>query len=498
MIEDLRWTGGGEVEFVRDVRGEDWLIDFNPRFPAYIYGVTICGYNLPASVVSAALGGDVISGRQRVRQFIRVVHELAVREEYPLPGIVADAEGSGAAGKHPSFQPALVKCLRKNTSGIAGSVVPIAEQQAQLPNSICQPDHETPRRLRDPNAVQAAVAHLEAALNACSGRPTIIPALSIKTDPYPRLAQAFVRRGWWAEVISLRELQWVRSLGFRSSQIVFNGPMTMQLASGRSGRVGVAFADSVESLEVLLTSRVCDIVGVRLRPAPVTSRFGIDLTDFNAFHRVAACLRNSGNEVRLGMHVHFASDLCGPVRWYDLIEHALIWVDALSQAAGVGFCALDVGGGWCAADYDQLFLPSLPALQARVARTLPSVCTLLLEPGRALASDTAWLMTRIVEVRSATAEDLTDVVVDASIADMPMAQMYPHRILHSRNGRPLGWLGGGTHRVLGSICMEADVLAEGVAFPERPMVGDLLLFSSAGAYNASMAWLFASGVSRDS
>jgi diaminopimelate decarboxylase len=46
--------------------------------------------------------------------------------------------------------------------------------------------------------------------------------------------------------------------------------------------------------------------------------------------------------------------------------------------------------------------------------------------------------------------------------------------------------------------METDILADGVGFPQPPAQGDELLFASAGGYNASMAWHFAAGVSRDS
>lgn len=139
----------------------------------------------------------------------------------------------------------------------------------------------------------------------------------------------------------------------------------------------------------------------------------------------------------------------------------------------------------------------LPGLQARIAQAMPGVDRILLEPGKAVASDTAWLASRVVEVRAGGADGVSEVVVDASIADLPMAAHYAHHVLHVREDVCLGWLAGGSQRILGSICMETDILADGVAFLHPPAAGDLLLFSSAGGYNASMAWDFASGVSRD-
>ena len=43
------WTGGGEIEMVHQSQtGDLYLIDLNPRFPAWVYGATIAGINLPA------------------------------------------------------------------------------------------------------------------------------------------------------------------------------------------------------------------------------------------------------------------------------------------------------------------------------------------------------------------------------------------------------------------------------------------------------------------
>ncbi len=61
VVRSLSWTGGGEIEFVRSEDGQNWLIDFNPRFPAYIHGVTLCGPNLPGLLIGAALDKQPLS-----------------------------------------------------------------------------------------------------------------------------------------------------------------------------------------------------------------------------------------------------------------------------------------------------------------------------------------------------------------------------------------------------------------------------------------------------
>lgn len=496
LVAELRWTGGGEVEFVRDSRGQDWLIDFNPRFPAYIFGVTLCGHNLPARLVGEALGIEHSPRRDPARQFIRVVQELPVREDLPLPTMAPPAAGFSSAGKHPSFQPQLVQRLRKHEQH--ASLEP-ERSPSVLPGFLAgwQSPVNTPMRFREYEAGDRTLNRLATSLERCSAQPTVTPALSVKTDPNPVLARAFLTRGWWAEVISLRELDWALQLGFKASEIVFNGPRAVDLLAYHGHPVAVAFADSVEAFEALMASKSCEVIGLRVRTGAVTSRFGIDLSDSRTFNRVADCLTNHQAGQGLGIHMHFASDVSGPARWNDLVEHTLTWGDALAQASGSAFSVFDLGGGWYPDDFSGQLIPMLPALQTRIAEAMPSVDAILLEPGKAVATNTAWLATRVIEVRSRAAHGDSEVVVDASIADLPMVAHYAHRVLHLRDSACLGWLTGGPQRILGSICMETDILADGVAFPRPPAAGDLLLFSSAGGYNASMAWNFASGVSRD-
>lgn len=497
LLMELRWTGGGEVEFVRDSTGEDWLIDFNPRFPAYIYGVTLCGHNLPASLVGAALGIEFASRPDPAQQFIRVVQEIPVRQELPLPRLVENAGGLASAGKHPSFQPALVRRLR----GVKDRNLVRPYQEASTPPKFLidwRSPPSTPLRFRDYSVARTLLESLAGTLGRCLAKPQVLPAFSVKTDPNPELARSFVARKWWAEVISMREMDWALSQGFEASQIVFNGPAVVDLTSSGGHRVAAAFADSLEAFQILLESPPCDVIGLRLRSGAITSRFGVDLTDFRAFNRAVQLIRRNGIGRRLGLHVHFASDVYGPVRWRDFVEQALVWADALAEASGGDFSVFDLGGGWDVDDYQNLFMPMLPDLQRRIARFIPSVDKIILEPGKAVATETGWLVTRIIEVRSHEPNDLREVIVNASIADLPMANLYAHRVFHVRNGRYLGQLVGGSSRILGCICMETDILAEGVGFLQTPAVGDELFFSSAGGYNASMAWHFASGVSRDS
>jgi carbamoyl-phosphate synthase large subunit len=56
VVAELRWRGGCEVEMLRGVDdGELYLIEVNPRFPAWVYLATAAGKNLPLGLLRLAL-----------------------------------------------------------------------------------------------------------------------------------------------------------------------------------------------------------------------------------------------------------------------------------------------------------------------------------------------------------------------------------------------------------------------------------------------------------
>jgi carbamoyl-phosphate synthase large subunit len=59
VVGALRWRGGCEVELLRAPDGTPYLIEVNPRFPAWVYLATAAGVNLPHGLVELALGRPI-------------------------------------------------------------------------------------------------------------------------------------------------------------------------------------------------------------------------------------------------------------------------------------------------------------------------------------------------------------------------------------------------------------------------------------------------------
>jgi diaminopimelate decarboxylase len=116
----------------------------------------------------------------------------------------------------------------------------------------------------------------------------------------------------------------------------------------------------------------------------------------------------------------------------------------------------------------------------------------LFEPGKALTQPTILLATRVLEVRRAKG-CIEDAIVDACIADLPLANNYPHPIwLRTLAGDWRG-LSRGRQHIYGRICMEDDRIGSHLTLPETVVPGDILLIGDAGGYNRSMAYEFGCG-----
>ena len=101
------------------------------------------------------------------------------------------------------------------------------------------------------------------------------------------------------------------------------------------------------------------------------------------------------------------------------------------------------------------------------------------------------MVTSVLDVRRQDGT-IHEVVVDACIAELPLASVYPHRFFHIAGDR-LVPLPRGPVRVLGRICMEDDVLSHGLELPDSLRIGDRLVICDAGAYERSMSYAFGRG-----
>lgn len=59
FVKVTKWRGGCELEVMQTSDGKSYIMEVNPRFPAWIYLTAAAGQNQPASLVKMALGQKV-------------------------------------------------------------------------------------------------------------------------------------------------------------------------------------------------------------------------------------------------------------------------------------------------------------------------------------------------------------------------------------------------------------------------------------------------------
>ncbi|MCX6182189.1 MAG: ATP-grasp domain-containing protein [Bacteroidetes bacterium] len=80
MIKSSKWRGGLELEIIKTANDDYYLLEINPRFPAWVYFAVGCGQNHPEALVRLAMGEDVKPFKKYDvgKMFIRYSFDLIV------------------------------------------------------------------------------------------------------------------------------------------------------------------------------------------------------------------------------------------------------------------------------------------------------------------------------------------------------------------------------------------------------------------------------------
>jgi diaminopimelate decarboxylase len=527
IIKDLNWTGGAELEMVRDPDGELWLLEWNPRYPAWIHGATIAGHNMLGRLVEGATGIKAQPAPSHGEEFTRVVLEVPVRSEIPLPPLPEPfAGGVGHSLKHPSGLLGFAHRLHqmesdKSSNGHStngnghgngngngnGHHESIADKSKFVPTSFVDDlsyfDFEriqTPSFLfLEKTATERFERAAKLAASVTADEVKVTNAYSMKTNPDARLIQKAYEAGFLAEAISPLEVSKALEVGFKPEQVILNGPgKWWHKEYLPSEPLHAVFADSIADLKRVVSSMEsgelkAKIAGVRLRTPNIPSRFGIPVDTPETFRDLIEAVKLLPQDSAFGIHFHMASSNVGIHQWWHLFESMLRWCASIEALSGRLIECLDIGGGWFPDDWhdngDAQFRKAIES----VKEYLPHVREIVSEPGKALAQPSMALAMRILEIQEFS-NGVKEVVVDGSIAELPMYFFYPHRILHqdARTGKLKSVERGKTY-LFGRLCMEHDIVASNVKLPENAEVGDALIFFDAGAYDRSMSYVFGRG-----
>lgn len=305
---------------------------------------------------------------------------------------------------------------------------------------------------------------------------------SVKTNPRRELLQEALRCGFYAECISRGEVEVSLGAGFRQEDIIYNGPVPATTVQAQPKYV---FADSIEAYTANCAALPGSVVGIRIRPPGIESRFGVPV---DRLADLGAAMRRSGRaETAVSFQVR--SEDYGGNTFRGIASAVLDVASQLEAKTAMRVVAFDAGGGRSAAEFDASFAAGDYAfVHDAVQQRLPNVREIFIEPGQELAFSVEALVAPVLEVRRGNPEEI---VIDAGRPDFPAIDKSPHRLFVLRDGRA-ALLRAGHDRVLGRTCLEDDIVAT-VSLPDDVRCGDAIVVADIGAYDASMRYAFAQG-----
>ena len=368
-------------------------------------------------------------------------------------------------------------------------------------------DTGTPARLFVSEVLQNRVDTVLALAAEISDRMSarIKVAYSTKTNSDPRVLKSLLDSPILFDVISLLELKKCIDIGIISDRLIVNGPgkwwplSAMPHGSPVLNSINCdSLSDVRQTIGLIEDGTVdCDVIGLRLSPVGMSSRFGLPCESAAAVAELVSGLDLAASSGRhMGLQCHLGAHRLGRTRWTTLMITTLNQALRIAKDTNSTISQIDLGGGWPAEWlHTGEFERSVSEVINGVRESLKDDTSFVIEPGRLIARPAMVLLSRVLSVHGGAAG--MSIVVDASVADLPSVSdvlTEPKRIQdvwwrpNYGDGRSWIRLEQGPGRILGRLCMERDILAPDIGIPDKINAGDMILFSDAGGYDASMAY----------
>jgi carbamoyl-phosphate synthase large subunit len=80
IVSQTKWKGGMELELIRSADNKLYLLEINPRIPAWVYLAVGAGQNIPEALLKLALGYafEPFTKYEVGKMFVRYSYDLIV------------------------------------------------------------------------------------------------------------------------------------------------------------------------------------------------------------------------------------------------------------------------------------------------------------------------------------------------------------------------------------------------------------------------------------
>lgn len=319
--------------------------------------------------------------------------------------------------------------------------------------------------------------------------PDFDPLFAVKANPNPTLLQIIMDEGFGLDCSSESEVWLTGKLGGRG---MYTGNYTTEREFRAAKKVGLILnLDDITALPIVQEIGVPDTLSFRINPgqgngsmeslvlAGPDAKFGVPRQEVKEAYKKAA----EAGVKHFGMHMMTGSNVLREEYFSDVVRKLFEIIREVRQR--IEF--INMGGG-----FGVPYRPEERSLDiTEVARQIRAVFDenqtgespepkLMAEPGRYIAADAGWLVTKVTCVKRAAAK--TFVGVDAACNDMPRPSIYGayHHVSVLND-----WGEQEVASVVGGICENNDQFARDRLLPMCKQ-DDVIIIHNVGAHGYAM------------
>jgi len=334
--------------------------------------------------------------------------------------------------------------------------------------------------------------------------PKVQFAWSYKTNYMNAVCNIFHQEGSWAEVVSIFEYNKAISNGVPGNKIVFNGPHKtdedLLIAAKNDSLIHIDNFDELYALsELLETNKIKARVAIRVNMDtgiyPMWDRFGFNYESGQAWNAINKIMSHPEMEI-VGLHCHIGTYMLSANAYATAAWKLCDLAFNLKQKWNKQIQYIDLGGGFASANtlkgsYLQGadIIPSIDDYAEAITSTVlnygfkqDELPTIMLETGRALIDDAAWLLGSVI-ANKRLSDGRRATILDIGVNILFTAFWYDHKI------SPAQEFSHHTEEtvIYGPLCMNIDCLRESANLPLLNK-GDNVVIHKVGAYNMTQ-WM---------
>lgn len=334
--------------------------------------------------------------------------------------------------------------------------------------------------------------------------PKVQFAWSYKTNYNNAICNIFHQEGSWAEVVSGFEYQKAINNKVPGNKIIFNGPdkskEDLLLAAKNNSLIHIDHFDELYLLaEVLKENKLKAKVAIRVNMDtgiyPIWDRFGFNFESNQAWTAISKII-SIPEMVLTGIHCHIGTYMLSTNAYAIAANKLCSLIDKTFKTYNTQIQYLDIGGGFASANtlkgsYLQGgdIIPSVDDYAEAICNSIlnfgfeqDKLPLLILETGRALIDDTAWLCGTVL-ANKRLSDGRRATILDIGVNILFTAFWYNHKISPAQD-----FSHHSEDTVLyGPLCMNIDCIREHISLPLLN-VKDNVVVHMVGAYNTTQ-WM---------